>query len=58
MGKRMPFFQSYDEAGGKFMEYLYDYGTYADVPYELFISELLKHYPHLTDAILNHQQIH
>jgi transglutaminase-like putative cysteine protease len=45
-------FQSYNEEGGKFMEYLYDYGTYDDVPYELFISELLKHYPHLRDSIL------
>lgn len=56
-GEEDAVFQSYDEAGGKFMEYLFDYGTYADVPYELFIDELLKHYPHLTDAILNHQQI-
>lgn len=56
-GEEDAVFQSYDEAGGKFMEYLFDYGTYDDVPYELFIGELLKHYPHLTDSILNHQQI-
>jgi len=56
-GKEDAVLQPYDAAGGQFMEYLYDYGTYDDVPYELFIAELLKHYPHLTDSILNHQHI-
>ena len=40
-------FQPYNKEGGQFMEYLHDYGTFDDVPYELFISELKKHYPHL-----------
>lgn len=50
-------FQSYNETGEKFMEYLHDYGTFDDVPYELFIDELLKHYPHLKNTILNLKQI-
>ena len=40
-------FQPYNKRGTKFMEYLYDYGNFPDVPYDLFISELKKHYPHL-----------
>lgn len=40
-------FQSYNKEGGQFMEYLHDYGNFDDVPHELFISELKKHYPHL-----------
>ncbi|MCE9537750.1 MAG: transglutaminase-like domain-containing protein [Bacteroidetes bacterium] len=40
-------FQSYNPEGNQFMEYLHDYGNFDDVPYQLFISELIKHYPHL-----------
>ena len=40
-------FQSYNKEGSQFMEYLHDYGNFDDVPYDLFISELKKHYPHL-----------
>lgn len=40
-------FQSYDRAGNVFMEYLHDYGAFADLPYELYLEELKKHYPHL-----------
>lgn len=46
-GKEDSIFQSYNQEGSQFMEYLHDYGTFEDVPYELFISELIKHYPHL-----------
>ena len=42
-------FQEYDRAGNVFMEYLHDYGAFDDVPYELFLDELDKHYPHLTN---------
>lgn len=41
-------FQAYDQHGGRFMEYLHDYGTFEDVPYEYFISELQRFYPHLS----------
>jgi hypothetical protein len=29
------------------MEYVHDYGTFADVPFPLMISEWKKHYPAL-----------
>jgi len=31
------------------IEYLYDYGTFKDFPYSLYIEELKKFYPHLFD---------
>jgi transglutaminase-like putative cysteine protease len=40
-------FQDYSKSGNKFMEYLHDHGNFSDVPRDLFISELKKHYPHL-----------
>ncbi|MFQ5583212.1 MAG: transglutaminase family protein [Calditrichia bacterium] len=46
-GETDSIFQEYDRQGGKFMEYIHDYGTYPDIPYDLFISELKKHYPHV-----------
>ncbi|MES2398232.1 MAG: transglutaminase-like domain-containing protein [Bacteroidota bacterium] len=46
-GREDSVFQSYNQEGSQFMEYLHDYGNFDDVPYELFISELVKHYPHL-----------
>lgn len=46
-GKDDSIFQSYNKEGNQFMEYLHDYGNFPDVPLELFISELKKHYPHL-----------
>jgi transglutaminase-like putative cysteine protease len=42
-------FQEYDRSGNVFMEYLHDYGAFEDMPYELFLGELDKHYPHLTN---------
>lgn len=45
-------FQEYDRNGGKFMEYLHDYGRFEDIPYDFFMSELLRHYPHLKEYIL------
>ncbi|MEZ5426100.1 MAG: transglutaminase family protein [Pyrinomonadaceae bacterium] len=40
-------FQQFDDQGNVFMEYLHDYGNFADMPYELAVSELKKHYPHI-----------
>lgn len=45
-GKADSIFQEYDRQGGRFMEYLHDYGTFADLPRDMFISEIRKHYPH------------
>jgi transglutaminase-like putative cysteine protease len=41
-------FQEYDKAGNVFMEYLHDYGAFDDMPYQMFLDEFDKHYPHLT----------
>jgi hypothetical protein len=41
-------FQEYDREGNVFMEYLHEYGAFDDMPYEMFLDELDKHYPHLT----------
>ncbi|NMM47361.1 transglutaminase-like domain-containing protein [Marinigracilibium pacificum] len=51
-GENESIFQEYDKSGGDFMEYLHDYGTFEDIPYELMLSELEKHYPHLKDELL------
>ncbi len=40
-------FQEFTDDGQQYMEYLHDYGVFADVPRELFIEQLAKHYPHL-----------
>ena len=40
-------FQEYDKSGNVFMEYLHDYGAFADLPYQLYLDELRKHYPHI-----------
>lgn len=40
-------FQEYDKSGNVFMEYLHEYGAFADLPYELYLEELGKHYPHI-----------
>ena len=42
-------FQEYDRTGNIFMEYLHDYGAFDDMPYQMLLDELDKHYPHLTD---------
>lgn len=43
-GRKDSIFQQYDRQGGKFMEYLHDYGTFAELPFELMISEWRRHY--------------
>lgn len=46
------------EGGKKFMEYLYDFGSFADVPRDLFIKSLQEHYPHLFDTKdVEHQKL-
>ncbi|NNC96148.1 MAG: transglutaminase family protein [Chitinophagales bacterium] len=46
-GKDDSIFHQFDKDGSKYMEYLHDYGTFADLPYDLFVSELRKYYGHL-----------
>ena len=48
-GEADAIFQQYDENGNVFMEYLHDYGSFDDMPYELALKELKEHYPHIFD---------
>jgi transglutaminase-like putative cysteine protease len=44
-GRSDSVFQEYDHAGGRFMEYVHDYGTFDDLPYEVMVEEWRKYYP-------------
>ncbi len=46
-GETDSIFQEYDKSGNVFMQYLHDYGAFDDLPYELYLAELKKHYPHI-----------
>jgi transglutaminase-like putative cysteine protease len=39
-------FQQYDSNGGLFMDYVRDYGSFHDVPHDMFIKLLKENYPH------------
>lgn len=47
-GTKDAIFQEYDRTGNVFMEYLHDYGAFDDMPYQMFLDELDRHYPHIT----------
>jgi len=46
-GRDDSIFQQYAADGSRFMEYVHNYGHFADVPRDLFIQELRKYYPHV-----------
>lgn len=49
-GKSDAIFQEFNSKDSStYMEYLYDYGEFADFPYEFALKELVKHYPHVFD---------
>lgn len=39
-------FHEFSSDGKKHMEYLYDHGTFADMPFDLMIATFRRHYPH------------
>ncbi len=43
-GKTDSIFQQYDRAGGLFMEYVHDYGAFAEIPYSLMTAEWDRYY--------------
>ena len=45
-GENDSIFQQYDSTGGLFMEYLKDYGSFHDVPHDMFVRLLHQSYPH------------
>jgi len=46
-GREDSIFQEQSGTGDRFMEYLHDYGVFEDLPYDLYVSELERHYPHI-----------
>ncbi|MFN8276805.1 MAG: transglutaminase family protein [Chitinophagales bacterium] len=46
-GESDSIFQEFHGDGRAYMEYLHEYGTFDDLPVDLFFSELRHHYPHL-----------
>ncbi len=48
-GENNSFLQEFNNDGGKFMEYLEDYGHFEDVPLEFMIKNAKEHYPQIFD---------
>lgn len=46
-GKEDSIFHPYDVSGKKHMEYLHDYGSFSDLPFDRMMDEYDKFYPHL-----------
>ena len=44
-GEKDALFQAFDKNGGQFMEYLEDYGTFEDLPFEWIVQKMKDHYP-------------
>lgn len=42
-------FQEFSPDGKHYMQYLHEYGQFADFPYDYFVSEIKKYYGHLFD---------
>ena len=51
-GQNDSVFQEFDKEGGVFMEYLEDYGNFADVPFDLIFNLMKQHYPHFFEEII------
>ena len=49
-GENDSFLQQFNSAGTRFMEYIEDYGHFADVPVEFMIQNIKEHYPHIFDT--------
>ncbi|GAA6183130.1 transglutaminase family protein [Aliiglaciecola sp. NS0011-25] len=46
-------FQPFTEKGHKHMEYITDWGTFAELPVEFIMDNFNKHYPHLMGKVSN-----
>lgn len=46
-GREDCIFQQFSSDGRRFMEYIQIHGSFEDMPYDLFVAELQKHYGHL-----------
>lgn len=45
-GREDSIFQEYDKEGSSFMEYLEDFGSFHDIPHDMFVRLLKEYYPH------------
>ena len=45
-GENDSIFQEYGNNGQEFMDYVNDHGSFHDVPHDMFVMLLKKHYPH------------
>lgn len=50
-------FQEFDHSGGTFMEYLEEYGAFADVPLERMRELMQRHYPEAYENYLQHGKL-
>lgn len=51
-GTKDSMLQQFSKSGDVYMEYIHDYGYFNDIPRELMLHELKKHYPHFETAQL------
>ncbi len=56
-GEQDSIFQEYDKEGGKFMEYLDDYGHFPDVPIEFIRKNIIEHYPKFQHLINSNKEL-
>ena len=49
-GRSDSIFQQFDRAGGRFMEYVHDYGSFPDIPFDLMIAAWRQHYPRFMEG--------
>ena len=50
-GENDSIFQEFDSKGNEFMEYLHDYGTFHDIPHDMFVAQMKKHYGHFFENL-------
>ncbi len=48
-GETDSIFQPFDSSGARFMEYVEDHGSHADIPFETMLAQWRQHYPHLLE---------
>lgn len=57
-GENDSIFHEFDRAGNLFMEYLEDYGSFDDLPYEFIVQNLIEHYPNLEVPMKDYEILH
>lgn len=52
-GENDSLFQEFDKTGGKFMEYLEDYGSFSEMPLDFIFQNMKDNYPQISKGIKN-----